>query len=126
MKLRFHNNSLRFRLNQLEVTQLVSGVRLSEQLWFPYTARPFDYSMSIHGAPAKVEFGPEAPEIAIFLHRGELTSWAASESLELHLTFETAEEPLKVMVEKDLVRRDLPMEEQDHHAYPRSEETARY
>jgi hypothetical protein len=54
MKLRFHNNSLQFRLNQLEVTQLVSGVPLNEQL-FPNTARPFCYSMSIHDAPAKVE-----------------------------------------------------------------------
>lgn len=120
MKLRFHNNSLRFRLNQLEVHQLASGQGLAEEIWFPLAAQPFRYALRVHEGAASAEL--EKNEILVSLNRADIAVWAASEELELHRSIPTAHDPLKLMVEKDLVCVDRPEQERDPHAYPRAEQ----
>lgn len=121
MKLRFHQNSLRFRLNQVEVAKLASGAVLVEEIWFPNSDQPFRYSLSLHESEASAALGLNPAQISVLLRRDDVTAWATSDELELHRSVPTSRGPLKLMVEKDLVCIDRPFEERDPHAFPRAE-----
>ncbi len=117
MKLRFRKNSLRFRLNQVEVIRLASGEKLIEEIWFPGADRPFRYSLGVRDAAA-AELG--SSDIAAWLSRADVIAWARSGEMELHRSIATGHDPLKLMVEKDLVCVDGPDEERDPDAFPRA------
>jgi hypothetical protein len=121
MKLRFHQNSIRFRLNQLEVTELASGTSMVEEVWFPNSDQPFRYSLALHDLDPSVRFELKPAEIAVLLKRADVKAWAASDELQMHRSLPTARKPLKLMIEKDLVCVDGPPEERDPYAFQRVE-----
>jgi hypothetical protein len=118
MKLRFHKNSLRFRLNQIEVNRLASGERLAEEIWFPQARTPFRYTLLVNDGPASASL--QAHELHVSLSATDVKVWVPSTELELHYSLPTDRDPLKLMVEKDLVCVDGPEEERDPHAFPRA------
>jgi hypothetical protein len=121
VKLRFHRNSIRFRLNQIEVAQLACGSTLEEEVWFPTAELPFRYILALHDLEASARLEQSPPEIRVLLKRADVKAWAVSDELELHLSLPTCREPLTLMIEKDLVCLDAPAEERDPHAFPRAE-----
>ncbi len=123
MKLRFHKNSLRFRLNRLEVSQLASGEKLVEEIWFPHSEQPFRYSLGVREAEATAQLEQSPAGIHVSLNLADVMAWAASDELDLHRSLTDAREPLILMVEKDLVCVDGPAEERDPLAFPRAEQT---
>jgi hypothetical protein len=121
MKLRFNRNSLRFRLNQLEVNRLASGERLVEEVWFPGADDPFRYSLEIQDGETSAHFKPAPAGIGVWLKSVDIIAWASSDELELHRMLPTSREPLTLMIEKDLECVDAPPEERDPHAFRRAE-----
>jgi hypothetical protein len=124
MKLRFHQNSLRFRLNQLEVGRLAAGYRLTEEVWLPGSDQPLQYSLGVHEGETAVEFHLASGGLTVLLRHAEVKVWAKAAELEFHRSLPTLRQPLKLMIEKDLECLDGPAEERDPHAFPRDEKSA--
>ena len=119
MKLRFRKNSLRLRVNQLEVETLAAGSGLREQVHFPGGAS-LAYVLDIaSGSTAGAEL--ENNTIHVSLPAPDVRQWAASGEIGLYFEFPVKEESLKVAIEKDLVCIDGPEEERDPEAFPRME-----
>jgi hypothetical protein len=120
MKLRFRKNSLRLRLNQLEVMELAAGKVLKEQVSFP-GGTTFAYQLSASeqaGSPSASFFNAT---ITVEMPGESVRQWSGTEEIGLYCDLSTAAGPLKIAIEKDLVCTDGPPEESDPHAYPRKD-----
>jgi hypothetical protein len=110
MKLRFRNNSLRFRVNQREVEALASGQTLAESISFPGGAS-LDYTLrSLATGSNSASFDGKSISVA-----APLGHWAKGADLGFYFDLNG----LKVSIEKDLECVDAPEDERDPHAYPR-------
>jgi hypothetical protein len=112
MKLRFHKNSLRLRVNRLEVERLAAGRELAETISFAGGAT-LDYIL-IPSAEARraAEFDGKAIRVT-----APLGDWARGGETGFYFEVEPG---LKVAVEKDLECVDGPEEERDPYAFPRA------
>ena len=117
MKLRFRKNSLRLRVNQLEMETLAAGSGLREQVHFPGGAS-LAYVLDLASGPT-ASARLENNTIHVSLPAQDVRQWAANEDIGLYLEFPAKEEPLRVAIEKDLVCIDGPEEERDPAAFPR-------
>ncbi len=119
MKLRFRSNSLRLRVNQVEVRGLAAGNALEERIEFPggtcirYVLEPAP------DQPARASF--ENGMIRISAPRAEVEQWAAGEAIGIYFELPANGTRLRVSIEKDLECIDTPPEERDQHAFPRTE-----
>jgi hypothetical protein len=112
MKLRFRKNSLRLRVNRLEVEKLAAGQELSETISFA-GGTALEYSlMSSPAAPWAAQFDGKAIRVT-----APLDDWARGSEIGFYFEVEPG---LKVAVEKDLECVDASEEERDPHAFPRS------
>jgi hypothetical protein len=112
MKLRFRKNSLRLRVNRLEVERLAAGQALSETISFAGGA-VLEYIL-IPSALAQraAEFDGKAIRVTAPLY-----DWARGGEIGFYFEVEPG---LKVAVEKDLECVDGAEEEKDPHAFPRT------
>ncbi len=122
MKLRFRQNSIRLRVNQIEVEELARGLALREEVRFPggsrleYLLEPFGQGM------ASASF--VGSTIRITAPGADIKQWAGSDAVGMYFHL-TAEGPtLKVAIEKDLECLDGPADEKDAHAFARQSKTA--
>ena len=116
MKLRFRANSLRLRVNQREVEALAAGKPLREHLRFPgselvYTLEP--------GAQSAARASFDGTTIRVIAPASEVRQWSLNDSIGLYFELETGQEPLRLMIEKDLECVDGPPEERDPDAFAR-------
>lgn len=121
MKLRFHENSLRLRVNQREVRELASGIALEKDVNFPgnvrirYILEPYEQQI----ASASFEGGV----IRVSAPGNDVKEWAGSEAIGMYFDLPADGSVLKVAIEKDLECVDGPPEEHDPDAFPRSDKS---
>jgi hypothetical protein len=121
MKLRFHENSLRLRVNQREVHELAAGIALEKDVSFPgnvrirYILEPYEQQT----AAASFEGGV----IRVSAPGNDVKEWAGSEAIGMYFELPANGSVLKVAIEKDLECVDGPPEERDPDAFPRSDKT---
>jgi hypothetical protein len=114
MKLRFRANSIRLRLNQIEVKNLAGGKPAEESVSFPggqtlvYRLLPVDAA----GSDARLA----GSTIEISVPREQLKAWNDNDDIGLYFDAGV----LSVAIEKDLECTDGPPEERDPHAFPRN------
>jgi hypothetical protein len=112
MKLRFRKNSLRLRVNRLEVARLAAGQELAERISFAGGAT-LDYVLTPSAeAQRAAEFDGKTIRVT-----APLGDWARSDEIGFYFNVEPG---LKIAVEKDLECVDGPEQEKDPHAFPRS------
>jgi hypothetical protein len=121
MKLRFRQNSLRLRLNRLEVERLASGAELWEEVHFPGNGR------MIYGLRAGSENIPAASfrdgTISVVAPITLIDRWAAGEEVGMYFDLPAEGSRLAIAIEKDLECLDGPIEERDPDAFPRAAES---
>ena len=117
MKLRFRANSLRVRVNQIEVERLAAGEVLLERIDFPGGAS-LSYVLKSGGGVDPQAFFEHA-SIQIGVPAALISEWAEGEEIGLYFTLATGAEPLKIAIEKDLVCIDGPVGGTDPNAFPR-------
>jgi hypothetical protein len=118
MKLRFHQNSLRLRVNRREVELLATGQAVTQQVHFPDDTE-FSYVLqSVSSASPHVEF--KRGVIRVEVPTSELQDWALADAIGMYFELPANGACLKVAVEKDLECVDVSPEERDPDAYPRS------
>lgn len=118
MKLRFRNNSLRLRVNRVEVDDLAAGAVLEQQIHFPGDARMAYILEASHGASPDASFHDGV--IRISAPQDQVRDWAASDSVGIYFELPANGASLRIAIEKDLECVDGPPEEQDPHAFRRS------
>ena len=112
MKLRFRKNSLRLRVNRLEVEKLAAGQELAEGITFAGGATLRYVLTPCTGPCGTAQFDGWAIRVS-----APLGDWARNDEIGFYFEVEPG---LKVAVEKDLECVDGPEEEKDPHAFPRS------
>lgn len=121
MKLRFRKNSLRLRLNQVEVRALAAGETLTEQVEFPGDTR-LSYVLT-----KRADTKPEATFLDGIISIGApgevIRRWSDSEDIGMYFDLPANGSALRIAIEKDLECLDGPPEERDPAAFPRSEQT---
>lgn len=124
MKLRFTPNSVRLRLNRIEVEKLESSGGLSERIEFPGTPlTSFVYSLRLgsNTEDGSVRFQNQEFEVTVFWDRAKAWAHTASE-VGLYYNHElSGGESLRIAIEKDFQCIDGPSEELDPAAYPHPE-----
>jgi hypothetical protein len=112
MKLRFRNNSLRLRVNRLEVEKLAAGQALAETISFAGGVT-LDYILIPSAAAQRAaEFDGKAIRVT-----APLDEWARGGEIGFYFEVEPG---LQVAVEKDLECVDGVEEERDPYAFPRA------
>jgi len=111
MKLRFRKNSLRLRVNRLEVEKLAAGQELVERISFAGGAT-LEYILTPSVvAQRAVEFDGKAIRVT-----APLAEWARGGEIGFYFDVEPG---LRVAVERDLECVDGPEEEKDPYAFRR-------
>ncbi len=120
MKLRLRENSIRLRLLQTEVTQLREIGNVSERITFGIN--PTDtltYSIRVSGETEKVFAQMTDNQIEVFLPINMAENWADTEEVGLYETQNIGDlSELKIIVEKDFVCVDRPLDEDNKNAFP--------
>lgn len=117
MKLRFRANSLRLRVNRREVEALAHGRHLRERIHFPGS----ELTYTLEPSPATAAHASfDGHLIRILAPAAELERWASDDSIGLYFDLETAHEPLRLLIEKDLECVEGAPEEYDPDAFSRS------
>lgn len=117
MKLRFRQNSLRFRVNRREVESLAAGHSLTEQVCFPDNSKLAYVLESFPSRAPRVEF--QGGVIRVTIPVEDLNTWASTHEIGLYFDLPANGNLLKLSVEKDLECIDGPPEERDPDAFPR-------
>ena len=117
MKLRFHRNSLRLRVNQREVAGLAAGAVLKEEVVFPGDARIAYVLESSEKSSPEASF--ENGILRVTAPKKQVREWANSDSVGIYFDLPADRASLRVSIEKDLECGDAPPEERDPHAFPR-------
>ncbi len=118
MKLRFRKNSLRLRLNQLEVNALAAGEPIIENVEFPGDARlSYTLTRSPQAEPAATF---TKGIISVIVPADSIRQWSTGEDIGMYFELPANGSSLHVAIEKDLECVDGPPEEQDPHAFPRA------
>ena len=102
MKLRIRGNSIRLRLTQSEVSQLVSNRRVESKVSFgnkdedqlTYTVTATD---NVNELTARFRNN----EIAIFVPEVVVTEWASTETVGIEAMQQTRDSELSILIEKD-------------------------
>lgn len=118
MKLRFRENSLRLRLNRPEVENLAAGGSLEEQVHFPGGASLSYVLEPSTGAHPNATFCEGV--IHVSAPDWQIKDWARGKAIGLYFQLPSAEQPLKIAIEKDLECTDTPLEERDPYAFERA------
>jgi hypothetical protein len=99
MKLRIHNNAVRVRLTQGEVTRLAAGERVEQTTTFSFDSKLMS-SVEPADVPAVTVTFVDS-HLAIRVPRARLTAWAESNDVGINATQPAGEGELRVLIEKD-------------------------
>ena len=99
MKLRIRGNSIRLRLEQAEVKQLVETGKVEETVIFP-SAQRFVYTLALDPAEQyKADF--TGGTITVYLPYAAGQKWAKGEDVGIYAEVASEGLPLKLIIEKD-------------------------
>lgn len=118
MKLRFRGNNLRLRLNRREVEDIASGRALEERISFPGGAFLSYILEPVTGCSSAASFRDGV--IRISAPVSAVKPWASGDDIGMYFELPAGDALLKIALEKDLECIDLPLEERDPDAFPRS------
>lgn len=118
MKLRLRGNNLRLRVNRREVEQLASGEALQERVSFPGGASLSYILETAFDSLPEASF--RGGVIRIAAPAATVQPWASSDEVGIYFNLPAGGASLKIALEKDLECIDLPPEERDPDAFPRS------
>lgn len=121
MKLRFRGNHLRLRLNRREAERLASGGVLEESVAFPGGASLSYVLESEYSSSARASFNSGV--IRISAPASAAKAWVEGEDIGIYFELPAGGESLQIAIEKDLECIDLPPEERDPDAFPRTEKS---
>lgn len=113
MKLRFHADALRLRLNQVEVRTLAGGKSVEERISFPGGQTLVYRLVPVDATSCDARFGGSTIDVSVPLQ--QLKAW--NDNSDVGLYFHAGS--LSVAIEKDLECTDAPPEERDPYAFPR-------
>jgi hypothetical protein len=117
MKLRLRGNSLRLRLTQREVNDLVAVGSVEEKTAFGPQAL-LAYAIAVGEGPS-VSASFEAGAIRVTVPLAEARSWATSDRVGIEAEQATAGgEPLRLLIEKDFACLKPRTGEDDRDAFP--------
>ena len=120
MKLRLRENSIRLRLLQTEVIQLREIGNVSERITFG--TNPTDsltYSLRVSGETEKIFVQKMDDQIEVFLPVKMAENWADTDQTGLYHTQNIGDlGELKIIVEKDFICIDRPLDEDNKDAFP--------
>lgn len=123
MKLRIRGNSLRFRLTQGEVSQLLAGHGVSESVHFSAEDESvLTYSLQTrdHGTQLRAHFADR--EIRVDLPRAVVESWANTDQVGIESAQPICDgKHLRIIVEKDFRCLQPRPEEDEHDHFPHPE-----
>ncbi len=120
MKLRLRENSIRLRLLQSEVVQLCEIGNVSETIFFGVNpTETLTYSLRTSAEVLEISAQMIDNQIEIFLPMLVAESWADSDEVGLYGIQKIGDlAVLKIIVEKDFVCVDRPLDEDNKDAFP--------
>jgi hypothetical protein len=109
MKLRITNNSIRFRVLQSEVTELIKSGRIEETIHFTSDRQPaLTYALEKGIGLMSMQLRYEPSGVAILLPNEEAEAWATGNQVGIYATVDRGEYgTLNLVVEKDFACLDL-------------------
>lgn len=116
MKLRIKGNSIRLRLKQGEVAQLVQGKEVSEEVQFTpmdkfsYSAQPWHLDI--------IQAKYEKDKLTVYLPEAAVKQWAESDQVSMDYQQENETGGLKILVEKDFVCLTVRPGEDESDSFP--------
>lgn len=118
MKLRLRENSIRLRLLQSEIKQLQTTGRVTETIYFGQSQKLI-YQLKISDRSNEIAARFEAAEITIEIPRSLAETWLETEQVGLENEERIADgKTLKILIEKDFVCLDRPMDADNKDAFP--------
>lgn len=121
MKLRIKGDSIRIRLTQVEVRELIDQGRIAEATHFP-AGPALRYELRTEAAAVAIEarFAPGA--VVVTLPKGAANGWADSEevALQAEIPLGDGRGALLILVEKDFPCLTKRPGEDDSDAFPRT------
>jgi hypothetical protein len=125
MKLRITPNSIRFRMNQIEVARFAEAGEIRERIMFPGRTA-FSYGLQALKDSVPVHLRFDNCKLTVMVPQAQVKAWASREQ-EVGLYYgEEIEDggTLRIMIEKDFQCVDGPPEEVDPAGYPNPRATA--
>ncbi len=125
MKLRIRSNSLRFRLTQGEVANLLAEGKLSESVYFsPASSDKLTYSLEISPNALQVFASFQDAEVNIKIPVAEASQWANTSQVGIEDTqFVGTETDLRILIEKDFRCLQPRMEEDESDNFPHPDDS---
>ncbi len=122
MKLRLRENSIRLRLLQSEVIQLCEIGDVSETIVFGINpTETLTYSLRISAEASEISAHKTDNQIKIFLPLLTAENWADSNEVGLYSEQKIGDlATLKIIIEKDFVCADRPLDADNADAFPHS------
>ena len=104
MKIRIRGNSVRLRLLQSEVAELGKSGKVSEQIRFGLSdSEVLTYTLQVSPQAAEMQAGFCENEICVTLPESVASQWINTGEISLAHEKSLADQPLKILVEKDFV-----------------------
>lgn len=117
MKLRIRGNSLRLRLDQLELARLAAAGAVTDAVRFgPSVALAYSLLARAQAVPLSAEFDGDG--IRIFIRTDEAARLAETETVGVRGEQDTGGDVLRLLVEKDFSCLQVRPQEDDTHAFP--------
>ena len=118
MKLRLRENTIRLRLLQSEISKLAEFGEVTETITFGLT-QTLSYRIEVSAPHLEISAEFKASEITIFLPLEIAKNWLETNLVGLEKEQNiNAEKTLKILVEKDFVCIDRPMDADNLDAFP--------
>ncbi len=120
MKLRLRENSIRLRLLQTEVTQLRETGNVSETIVFGINpTENLTYSLRTSAEAVQISAQMTDNQIEVFLPMQMAEKWADTNEIGLYNEQKIGDlAMLKIIIEKDFVCVDRPLDEDNKNAFP--------
>ena len=120
MKLRIKGNSIRLRLGQSEVRQLMAEGRVEEFTDFgPSKEQQFGYALHATFEDANVIAGYADNRMVVRVPVEVIHQWAETDQVSIHARQRTSNKgELRILIEKDFECIDAPSDEPQEDAFP--------
>jgi len=119
MKIRISGNSIRLRLNQTEVAQLIENKSIVETTSFPvHSGSAFSYKLSIDANCTSIQAKHNQGEIYILLPEKIAVQWAETDQVGMEEELALEDGKLRILIEKDFACLTERAHEDDSNAFP--------
>jgi hypothetical protein len=119
MKLRFKDSSLRFRITQSDLANLIDTGRIEKTIYFAADENAgLTYALEHQPSSICATLRYQAPELTVVLSTAEVRAWGSSDQVGIYATVDLgAHGSLNILVEKDYACVDLS-DADNHDTFP--------